>query len=128
MQNTIKSKIDFILGEWQQYFLTEVISMNKRIKWNINKHLVSCIIITFLYGFFDLIFPLILSLVKSNASIAIIGGADGPTQIHTSFTLVEPWLFVFNKYLITFIILMILYKPVSYLVNNVMLKKGNNMN
>ncbi|PKM94881.1 MAG: hypothetical protein CVU84_08120 [Firmicutes bacterium HGW-Firmicutes-1] len=95
--------------------------MKMKTRWNISKHIIFSIIIALLVFLADFILPLMMS----NASIAIIGGADGPTSIYTTidiayFKLVRLFL---NKYTAICIILMLLYKPFEYLINRGLVKR-----
>lgn len=97
-------------------------------QWTFIKHLILSIVITIITLFSDMISKLAILFVRLDlfnsfkhifdkrqaSSIAIIGGADGPTAIFS--TMRFPIQILFNKYLILFIILLILYKPFKYIL------------
>lgn len=57
------------------------------------------------------------------SSIGIIGGSDGPTQIYLGGgNLLN---LILNQYVILFLILLVLYKPLKYLLRKVYLANKN---
>lgn len=98
--------------------------MNNKRQWTFLKHVIFSIVITLIVyissiilEFGSIIFKLGgLDLFGKHqaASIAIIGGADGPTAIYT--TMGFPMWLILNRYMVLFLILLVFYKPFNRLL------------
>lgn len=97
-------------------------------RWTFLRHVVISIVVTIIAILSNLISSIGLILMDNNipifggnqaSSIAIIGGADGPTAFYTTINFSS--IFEMSSYFVLFLILVALYKPFCHLLNKVFL-------